>query len=572
MYSTCLTKGNCKEAIELLYSTIKKAEKYGNFDWQEKLALKSAWLYKVFMQAHQSSEGIRFYTFLNNYVNANKYRLKQEAKQYFKETYIKPIEEGFCALYGTRKSGKPTVDFSLAYPHCKKACELGSNPACKAQKELRNYFFSQGQIFEPQPVTTLWLILKGGLLSYVEVKDVSFSPSSGNPMFYADKTSREILFTSKKPFSGTLIITAVKDYSKIKTFRVKVKVPSSQIGNTGYIDIDFDSGYTRVYFKKLKQEEESPLNFLQIGSVTPREREISEPPFGLKLKRFIKLTNSYHLPLQFTKKYFIVGVFKPNKDNKPKCKVIVLSRSDFSVVKRLLYGDNVFRVSPDEKLLAVAGSDYKVRIFSLDNLSSPVKELQFKASITNIKYSPDGRLMGVANEDGSVYVYKTKEYKPVKQFQVGGTLWTLDFEADLLAIGGENGKILLWNYKTDKLKKFYREYKIKGVKLSKDGKLLALGTWEPHGITEVISTETGKTIWKNSNSPGSGVGFSISPDGKILASGGYKLRLYDFATGKELFSYGKKGDFVSTGFSKDGRYFAAGGKGNLLIFRVFSLK
>jgi WD40 repeat protein len=268
-------------------------------------------------------------------------------------------------------------------------------------------------------------------------------------------------------------------------------------------------------------------------------------------------------PVQFTKKYLIFGNRKKG--------VIILSRSDFSPVKKLFYGDSIFRVSPDEKLLAVAGNDYKVRIFSMEDFTKPIREINFRAEITNIKYSPDGSLIAVATKDGNAYIYNTQNYQLVKHFQIGATLWALDFEADLFAVGGENGKIILWNYKTNNERKFYRTYKIKALKLSKDGKYLALGTWEPSKVTEVISTETGKTIWKKSITPSSSISFNISPDGKILVSAekGGKVKFYDFATGEVLYSYEIDGNFISsTDFSKDFNYFAMGTERKLLIFKA----
>jgi len=311
--SVCFYKGDCKKALKILYSTIERAERYGNFDWQERLLDDSAWLYKVFMKANQSSVGIRLYTFLNNYVKNNKYLLKRKTGKYFGVTYIKPLEEGFCALYGTRKSGKPTVDFSLAYPHCKKACKLGSDLACEVQKKLRNFFFSQGQIFEPKPVTTFWLTIITGLLNYVEVKDFSFSPSSGNPTFYARKVTHggEIVFTSKDPFSGILTITVEKDHNEIKVFKVRIDVPSSQIGNTGYIDINFDSGYTEVYFKKLTQEQEEDnfLDFIKVQSKeNTSESEASQPHVEPEKK-----SNSKHACATTTSSHIKTHLLKQQK-------------------------------------------------------------------------------------------------------------------------------------------------------------------------------------------------------------------------------------------------------------------
>lgn len=250
--SLCFHNGECSKAIDKLYSLLKQAYKYGNFNLPERLMLNSGWLYQIFVKAKRAPEGIRLYSYLYKYVKENEPILK--AKDNFYIGYIRPLEEGLCFLYGVRESGKPSVDFSLAYPHCKKACKLGSDSSCKVLRKLREYFISQGQLLEPKPVTTIWLSLPAGLFNTYKVKDVSFTPTSGNPTFAVLNlgTTAELSFFSDKPFSGVLTVTATDSSGRTKIFKIKIRVPSRHVGNTGYIDVDVDRGRAQLRFEQLK--------------------------------------------------------------------------------------------------------------------------------------------------------------------------------------------------------------------------------------------------------------------------------------------------------------------------------
>jgi WD40 repeat protein len=103
----------------------------------------------------------------------------------------------------------------------------------------------------------------------------------------------------------------------------------------------------------------------------------------------------------------------------------------------------------------------------------------------------------------------------------------------MLACGGEDGTVRLWNTDTHELVSALRGHTgaIWNVALSRDGRLVASGSWD--GTVRVWEASTGEL--SGSLRGGSGVvcGVALSADGQLLASGGDDgvVWLWDVATG-----------------------------------------
>ena len=83
----------------------------------------------------------------------------------------------------------------------------------------------------------------------------------------------------------------------------------------------------------------------------------------------------------------------------------------------------------------------------------------------------------------------------------------------------------------------------------------------------VRELSTGKVIWKPTEPEAFGNVFAFRPDGKVLATGGEVVRLYDAATGKKLAELegGHRGAVSALTFSADGKRLASGGHDGIVM-------
>jgi WD40 repeat protein len=140
-------------------------------------------------------------------------------------------------------------------------------------------------------------------------------------------------------------------------------------------------------------------------------------------------------------------------------------------------------------------------------------------------------------------------------------------DGKLLASGGEDSKVRLWDSITGKLEQTLEghENSVMAIAFSNDGKALATGSLE--GTLKVWDPSTGKEI-ASKMAHGSGVwSLTFSPDDKILASaskdGSVKLWEPDLSEKHKPLQTG--GQISAIAFSQDGKSLAAGGGENLNV-------
>jgi WD40 repeat protein len=159
---------------------------------------------------------------------------------------------------------------------------------------------------------------------------------------------------------------------------------------------------------------------------------------------------------------------------------------------------------------------------------------------------------------------------------------TMEFSPDgrTLAVGDGEGGLRLWNVADGKARAVLKGHTrlVDFLAFSADGKTIVsvAGGSEPNDPGDPKSVEV--SVWKTDTCQraasidcpqGHLSCVALSPDGRILAVGGYEesqsrkwtatLRLWDVGTGKKLHSHrGRAGRYASLAFSQDGKTLAAG--------------
>jgi WD40 repeat protein/serine/threonine protein kinase len=186
--------------------------------------------------------------------------------------------------------------------------------------------------------------------------------------------------------------------------------------------------------------------------------------------------------------------------------------------------------SPDGKTLASASNDGSVRIWDVAARRAIVK-LEHEAGVTSLAFSPSGKILTTAIDDGRVVLWDVAAWRKLATFtQSGPKQVAFSPDSRTLASTGA-GSLKLWDVTT-------RAATLLGssgadwncVAFSPDGRTLAAGDDDTNVRFWDLAT------WKEVNAlkghTGFVVGLAFSPDGKVLASAGYDaiVQLWDLDT------------------------------------------
>ncbi len=206
---------------------------------------------------------------------------------------------------------------------------------------------------------------------------------------------------------------------------------------------------------------------------------------------------------------------------------------------------------------------------SLDNVDQLDELAQWgKGSIQQVAWSPDGKNLAMASSIG-LYIYDAKTMNQMQFLPMGAGVLSVTYspKGDLLAIGLDNGTVVVWNiaseteiYTFSGHKGLHTEDKghVFFVSFSPDGQLLASGS--DGGTVKLWSLADGKSVRELIGYSGPVENLTFSPDGILLAPDivGTVIR-WEVATGQELPPLSVPyNNIVSLALSPDGRTLALG--------------
>jgi serine/threonine protein kinase len=229
--------------------------------------------------------------------------------------------------------------------------------------------------------------------------------------------------------------------------------------------------------------------------------------------------------------------------------------------------------SPNGELLATAGDDGLIKLWQ-PSLPEPGKTLQQTNAVRGLVFSNDGKMLYTGGRDGGLRVWSLDADGPAVEAQQPGAVYAVALSPDNETLGtaGNDKVVRLWNARTltEKLSLEGSTGPILGLAFNHDGKRVASAGWDH--MVRIWDAGSGQPVKSWEGHDGDIWGIAYSPDGTKLVTGGHDgaVKLWNAETGDLLATYlGHKIAIHTVAFSADGTLIASGGRdGAVRIWKV----
>jgi WD40 repeat protein/uncharacterized membrane protein len=229
--------------------------------------------------------------------------------------------------------------------------------------------------------------------------------------------------------------------------------------------------------------------------------------------------------------------------------------------------------TPDGKTLATAGNDGEVKVWEVAGGKEQASFGRGSFEIFALAISPDGRLLAMAGGEGArtsrrgtVRILEAASGKEVAKLEGhAARVRCVAFAPDgkTLATGSFDGAVKLWDVGAAKETHHlaHPEERVASLAFSADGSLVAFG-FDSGGL-QLCDVATGSERRAMKASTGNVLTLAFAPDGKTLAATNARdssISLWEVAGGESrTVLRGPAGKIVSLSFSPDGKVLATGG-------------
>lgn len=192
----------------------------------------------------------------------------------------------------------------------------------------------------------------------------------------------------------------------------------------------------------------------------------------------------------------------------------------------------VFCIDSFKNMFATGGEDDLAYVFSYDQQSNTLQELiktdKFKDSVTNVKFSNDGKYVAISDMSGLIRVYA---------LDTKNLHWTHDLESDIesldwhpncnvLFCSTSDGYFYMFKFSTDEIRIMYSgdDAGLGCFKILKDGKRAV--TVYNNGNVRFWDMKSGQTVHNLLQAHQDDIlSIDLSPDGNLLATVGLDMKL-----------------------------------------------
>jgi WD40 repeat protein len=223
-------------------------------------------------------------------------------------------------------------------------------------------------------------------------------------------------------------------------------------------------------------------------------------------------------------------------------------------------------VSPGDAMVATAGADRTVRLWTPDGRPAAVLE-GHSDRVTAIDFSPDGSLLAALTRDHTVTLWNTATRQRVKTVRYEGWGASMDLAYHPRGTAIATAALALRWWDAPGLTRAESSlYAAGALKFSPDGQHLI--ATNPAGGLQVLDLATKKAVHEVITDQGEVRDVAISPDGSLIATAGADrtVKIWQSRTGGLLATLtGHTAPIRVLAFSRDGRRLASGGEDQLVI-------